>query len=151
MNETAQDREIHLLTQGCIHGMCSYSSHLIRLSHLAPLLPTEGAVLFFQCLVSELNCSNLFKIISFATLCQLWKYTIHNQNWQEMAAMQRKMWHTQCFERGMEGQKRQWGRAGKRRYDSLKTHQKKGGKPWKQWCQARSMKLKTAKRAIHSF
>lgn len=37
--------------------------------------------------------------ISFATKCQLWKHTIPKQNWQEMAAMQRKVWHTQFRKR----------------------------------------------------
>ena len=136
------------LTQGCVQGMHSCSSWLLNqtVTSSTGLLSTGGAVLSLSSACSQNRIAAISSKCLISHMCRLWKHTIHNQNWQEMTAMQRKVWDdTQCFERGMEDQKWEQGRAGKSRHDSLKTAWKKGGKPRKQY-QTRSRKLKTGNR-----
>lgn len=132
------------LTQGCVHGMCSCSSWLLNqtVTSSTGLLSTGGAVLSLSSACSQNWIATISSKCLISHMCRLWDHTIHNQNWQEMTATQI---FAQRFERGMEGQKREQGREGKSRHDSLKTAWKKGGKLWKQ-CQPRGRKLKTGNR-----
>lgn len=132
------------LTQGFIHGMRSCLSWLLNrtITSSTSLLSTGGAVLFLSSACSQHRIAAFFSKCLISHMCQLWEPMLHNQNWQNTTATQRKVWDTRCFEKGREGQKQQQGRGGKSRHDSLKTAWKKGGKPWKQ-CQTRSRKLKT--------
>lgn len=119
-----------LLTQGRAHGMVFMFILIIESNCYIQHRSSESSV-SSKCLISD--------------MCPLWEQKIHNQNWQETTAMQKKVWDTQRFERGMEDQKWQQGRARKSRHDSLKTAWRKGGKPWKQ-SQTRSKKLKIRNR-----